>query len=74
MRVDQSAVVRDYTNSGLSWKGKVIRVADAFLPKRTNGPNELALAAFMLARLVGMLARVRGGGWAVAGAVRSSSI
>jgi putative MATE family efflux protein len=29
-----------------------------------------ALAAFMVARLVGMLARVRGGGWAVAGAVR----
>jgi len=32
-----------------------------------------ALAAFMVARLVGMLARVRGGGWAVAGAVRLPS-
>jgi hypothetical protein len=43
--VNQSAIVRDYTNSGLSWKGKVVRIADAFLPKRTAAPNELALAA-----------------------------
>src|SRR5262245_10319105 len=40
----QSAIVRDYANSNVQWKGKIVRVADAFLPKRTAGPNELALA------------------------------
>jgi multidrug resistance efflux pump len=35
------AIIEDYANSGLQWKGRVVRVADAFLPKRTPGQSNL---------------------------------
>ena len=35
------AIIEDYANSGLQWKGRVVRVADAFLPKRVPGQSNL---------------------------------
>jgi multidrug resistance efflux pump len=35
------AIIEDYANSGLQWKGRVVRIADAFLPKRTPGQSNL---------------------------------
>jgi len=41
----QNAKIEDEGNSALSWSGKVIRVADSFMPKRSNSmvPEGLAL-------------------------------
>ena len=35
--VDQKAVIHDEGNSALKWTGKVLRISDAFLPKRNTG-------------------------------------
>jgi multidrug efflux pump subunit AcrA (membrane-fusion protein) len=35
------AIIEDYSNSGVQWKGRVLEIAPAFLPKRTPGQANL---------------------------------
>ncbi|HTK76783.1 MAG TPA: HlyD family efflux transporter periplasmic adaptor subunit [Gemmataceae bacterium] len=43
VHLDQPAVIEDEVNSAITWTGKVKRLADAFLPRRSVG-NALSLA------------------------------
>jgi multidrug resistance efflux pump len=40
----QDAVIRDDGNPDLKWSGKVIRVSDSFLPKRSGNPEGLVIS------------------------------
>jgi hypothetical protein len=37
VHMDQPAVIEDEANSAITWTGKVKRLAEAFLPRRTTG-------------------------------------
>jgi len=39
VHVDQSALIEDEMNSAINWTGKVKRLAEAFLPRRTAGDS-----------------------------------
>jgi multidrug resistance efflux pump len=45
VRPNLTAVISDYANAGLTWKGRVERVGDAFLPKRNHNGGGLEMLA-----------------------------